>query len=45
MEPRYVTLPNVLKAKNKPMETLKPADLGVDVTPRLKTLKVSQIFV
>ena len=41
-EPRYVTLPNIMKAKKKPMETLKPADLGVDVTPRLKTLKVSE---
>ncbi|MGI4812631.1 MAG: electron transfer flavoprotein subunit beta/FixA family protein [Janthinobacterium lividum] len=39
-EPRYVTLPNIMKAKKKPMEVLKPADLGVDVTPRLKTLKV-----
>ncbi len=39
-EPRYATLPNIMKAKKKPMETLKPADLGVDVTPRLKTLKV-----
>jgi len=39
-EPRYVTLPNIMKAKKKPMETLKPTDLGVDVTPRLKTLKV-----
>ncbi|HUP97946.1 MAG TPA: electron transfer flavoprotein subunit beta/FixA family protein [Usitatibacter sp.] len=38
--PRYATLPNIMKAKKKPMETLKPADLGVDVTPRLKTLKV-----
>src|SRR5260370_19379931 len=38
-EPRYVTLPNIMKAKKKPMETLKPADLGVDVTPRLKTIK------
>jgi len=37
-EPRYVTLPNIMKAKKKPMETLKPADLGVDVSPRLKTL-------
>jgi len=37
-EPRYVTLPNIMKAKKKPMETIKPADLGVDVTPRLKTL-------
>ena len=39
-EPRYVTLPNIMKAKKKPLETLKPADLGVDVAPRLKTLKV-----
>ena len=41
-EPRYVTLPNIMKAKKKPMETLKPADLGVDVMPRLKTLKVAE---
>ncbi len=41
-EPRYVTLPNIMKAKKKPLEILKPADLGVDVTPRLKTLKVSE---
>jgi len=41
-EPRYVTLPNIMKAKKKPMETLKPADLGVDVTPRLKTLRVAE---
>ncbi len=41
-EPRYVTLPNLMKAKKKPLETLKPADLGVDVTPRLKTLKVAE---
>jgi electron transfer flavoprotein beta subunit len=39
-EPRYVTLPNIMKAKKKTLEMLKPADLGVDVTPRLKTLKV-----
>jgi electron transfer flavoprotein beta subunit len=39
-EPRYVTLPNIMKAKKKPLETIKPEDLGVDVTPRLKTLKV-----
>ncbi|MFM0674565.1 electron transfer flavoprotein subunit beta/FixA family protein [Paraburkholderia sediminicola] len=39
-EPRYVTLPNIMKAKKKPMEVVKPEDLGVDVTPRLKTLKV-----
>ncbi|MFN3887774.1 MAG: electron transfer flavoprotein subunit beta/FixA family protein [Aquabacterium sp.] len=41
-EPRYVTLPNIMKAKKKPLDTLKPADLGVDVSPRLKTLKVSE---
>ena len=41
-EPRYVTLPNIMKAKKKPMENVKPADLGVDVTPRLKTLKVTE---
>jgi electron transfer flavoprotein beta subunit len=40
-EPRYVTLPNIMKAKKKPLDTVKPADLGVDVAPRLKTLKVS----
>src|SRR5579875_3215991 len=39
-EPRYVTLPNIMKAKKKPLETVKPEDLGVDVTPRLKTVKV-----
>jgi len=41
-EPRYVTLPNIMKAKKKPLETLSPDDLGVDVAPRLKTLKVSE---
>ncbi|MBL0148997.1 MAG: electron transfer flavoprotein subunit beta/FixA family protein [Ideonella sp.] len=41
-EPRYVTLPNIMKAKKKPLEVLKPADLGVDVAPRIKTLKVSE---
>ena len=39
-EPRYATLPNIMKAKKKPLDTLKPADLGIDVTPRLTTLKV-----
>jgi len=39
-EPRYVTLPNIMKAKKKTLDVVKPADLGVDVTPRLKTLKV-----
>jgi len=41
-EPRYVTLPNIMKAKKKPLDVLKPADLGVDVTPRIKTLKVTE---
>ena len=39
-EPRYATLPNIMKAKKKPLDTVKPADLGTDVAPRLKTLKV-----
>ncbi|MBB5498877.1 electron transfer flavoprotein subunit beta/FixA family protein [Paraburkholderia sp. MM5384-R2] len=41
-EPRYVTLPNIMKAKRKPLVIVKPEDLGVDATPRLKTLKVSE---
>ena len=41
-EPRYVTLPNIMKAKKKPLETLKPEALGVDVTPRIATLKVEE---
>jgi len=41
-EPRYVTLPNIMKAKKKPLDTVKPEDLGVDVKPRIKTLKVSE---
>ena len=41
-EPRYVTLPNIMKAKKKPLEVLKPEALGVDVSPRLKTLKVQE---
>ncbi|TVO53101.1 electron transfer flavoprotein subunit beta/FixA family protein [Denitromonas halophila] len=41
-EPRYATLPNIMKAKKKPLETVTPADLGVDVAPRLKTLKVEE---
>ena len=41
-EPRYVTLPNIMKAKKKQMDTVTPEDLGVDVTPRLKTLKVTE---
>ncbi|MGF6878077.1 electron transfer flavoprotein subunit beta/FixA family protein [Paraburkholderia sp. MM5477-R1] len=39
-EPRYVTLPNIMKAKKKPIDTVSPAELGVDPAPRLKTLKV-----
>jgi electron transfer flavoprotein beta subunit len=41
-EPRYVTLPNIMKAKKKQLDTFTPADLGVDVAPRIKTLKVSE---
>jgi len=41
-EPRYVTLPNIMKAKKKLLEVFKPADLGVDVAPRIKTLNVSE---
>ncbi len=41
-EPRYVTLPNIMKAKKKPLDTVKPEELGVDVAPRLKTLKVAE---
>ncbi|EFH09468.1 electron transfer flavoprotein subunit beta/FixA family protein [Pseudoroseomonas cervicalis] len=41
-EPRYASLPNIMKARKKPLETMKPADLGVDVTPRLTVLKVEE---
>ena len=41
-EPRYVTLPNIMKAKKKQLDTFKPEDLGVDVSPRIKTLKVTE---
>src|ERR671913_1702419 len=41
-EPRYVTLPNIMKAKKKQLDVLKPADLGVDVKSHLKTLKVTE---
>jgi len=41
-EPRYASLPNIMKARKKPIETIKPADLGVDVTPRLTVLKVEE---
>jgi electron transfer flavoprotein beta subunit len=41
-EPRYVTLPNIMKAKKKPLDIVKPDELGVDIAPRLKTLKVEE---
>ena len=41
-EPRYASLPNIMKAKKKQLDVFKPADLGVDVTPRIKTLKVTE---
>ncbi|WP_075257591.1 electron transfer flavoprotein subunit beta/FixA family protein [Herbaspirillum camelliae] len=41
-EPRYVTLPNIMKAKKKQLDTVKPEELGVDVAPRVKTLKVTE---
>ena len=41
-EPRYASLPNIMKAKSKPLATKTPADYGVDITPRLKTLKVAE---
>ena len=41
-EPRYVTLPNIMKAKKKPLEVVKPSDLGVDVGSKIKTLKVTE---
>jgi electron transfer flavoprotein beta subunit len=41
-EPRYATLPNIMKAKKKQLDTVKPAELGVDVAPRLTVLKVSE---
>ncbi|MFT3849558.1 MAG: electron transfer flavoprotein subunit beta/FixA family protein [Propionivibrio sp.] len=41
-EPRYVTLPNIMKAKKKQLDTIKPEALGVDVAPRLKTLQVAE---
>ena len=41
-EPRYVTLPNIMKAKKKQLDVFKPEDLGVNVAPRIKTLKVSE---
>jgi electron transfer flavoprotein alpha/beta subunit len=41
-EPRYASLPNIMKAKKKPLEKITPADLGVDLKPRLETLKVTE---
>ncbi len=41
-EPRFASLPNIMKAKKKPLDTMTPEDLGVDVTPRVKILKVSE---
>ena len=41
-EPRYASLPNIMKAKSKPLAVKAPADYGVDVAPRLKTLKVTE---
>jgi electron transfer flavoprotein beta subunit len=41
-EPRYASLPNIMKARKKPIENVKPADLGIDPAPRLKTIKVSE---
>ena len=42
LEPRYASLPNIMKAKKKPFEKLTPADLGIDFTPRLETIKVTE---
>ena len=41
-EPRYVTLPNIMKAKKKQLDIVKPNDLGIDITPRLKTIRVEE---
>jgi electron transfer flavoprotein beta subunit len=41
-EPRYASLPNIMKAKSKPLDTKSPADYGVDTSPRVKTVKVSE---
>ena len=41
-QPRYASLPNIMKAKKKPLETVTPDDLGIDIAPRLKTLKVTE---
>jgi electron transfer flavoprotein beta subunit len=41
-EPRYVTLPNIMKAKKKPLDIVKPEELGIDIAPRLKTIRVEE---
>ncbi|PSR80470.1 hypothetical protein PHLCEN_2v6727 [Hermanssonia centrifuga] len=41
-EPRYASLPNIMKAKKKPIEKIKPSDLGIDLTPRIETIKVAE---
>lgn len=41
-EPRYVTLPNIMKAKKKPIDVIDVAELGLDIQPRIRTLKVSE---
>lgn len=41
-EPRYASLPNIMKAKKKPIEKMSPADIGIDFAPRLETLKVTE---
>lgn len=42
LEPRYASLPNIMKAKKKPIQTLKPEDVGIDFTPQIETLKVQE---
>ena len=42
IEPRYASLPNIMKAKKKPVQVLKPEDVGVDFTPQLETVKVTE---
>lgn len=42
VEPRYASLPNIMKAKKKPIEKFSASDLGVDLTPRLETIKVTE---
>ena len=41
-EPRFASLPNIMRAKKKPIDTFAPEDLGVDITPRVRTLKVTE---